>query len=139
MHVGAPGQPAETHLGGDQPGCRFRRREQREPARMLVGRDPALLIGVHRDQGVQRRARGREGRVGGLEQHRLAGRGGPHDRAPAPPPPPRRSAGPDPAAPPSASPDPAAPPKRAQAAASVAGSACRPSLASSRVSISATS
>ena len=82
VHVGAPGQPVAAHLGGHQAGRGLRGREQREPARVLVGRDPPQLVGMHREQGVQRRLRAGEGRVGGLEQHRLARRGGPHGRWP---------------------------------------------------------
>src|SRR5215468_11064945 len=124
MDVGTPRQAVVAHLGRHQPGRRLRRREQREPARVVVGGDPAQLVGPHRDERVQR----------------IAGAGGaaaPRRASPDPAAPPRAS--PDPAAPPRASPDPAAPPRRAQAAASVAGSPGCASLASSSASVSATS
>ena len=108
----------EAHFGGHQAGRGLRGREQREPARVLVGRDPPQLAGMHREQGLQRGLRAGEGGVGGLEQRRLAGRAADGTALAA---------------------GAAVPRSRAQAPASVAGSSCRPSLASSRVSVSATS
>ena len=99
VHVRAPGSPWKPISAATRPAGRLRAAQQPRTARMRVGRDPALLIGVHRDQGVQRRIG--PGKAGSAGSNRtawpaVAGRPAALRQPPGRQAPPPRAAGPRP-------------------------------------------
>src|SRR5260370_14952876 len=99
------------HLGGREPAGRLGRGQRREPRRMLIGRDPPDLVGVHADERIERRLGVGPRGVGVPEQRALPGCA----RRAAPPPPlapPRHPAPPPcPPPPPPSRPQPRRPPR----------------------------
>jgi hypothetical protein len=57
VHLGPPGQAGQAHFRRDKRAGGLGRDQQAEPVRMLVGRDPPQLVGVHIDEGVHRGTR----------------------------------------------------------------------------------
>ena len=72
VHVGAPGQAVEAHLGPDQRAGRLGGHQQAEAARVLRGEDAALLVRVHLAICCEGVETGRGGRTwGGIEERAL--------------------------------------------------------------------